>query len=122
MSICFYLHARMGIIQQQTIRSTIITVIGFAVGALNLIILTPKLLTARELGLTRIITDAGITLGTMCTLGTLPIIYKFFPFYKSRLNAKNNDLPFITLCVCLCGFLIMCLAGYGLKDIIIRKF
>jgi O-antigen/teichoic acid export membrane protein len=112
----------MGIIQQQTIRSGIVIISGFAIGAFNLLVLAPKFLTPTELGLTRVLTDAGITLATMCTFGSLPVIYKFFPFYQSRLSRKTNDLPFITLAVCLAGFLLMCLVGYACKDIIVRKF
>jgi hypothetical protein len=94
----------MGIIQKQSIQSTIIIMLGFALGAFNLIVLAPKILTAKELGLTRIITDAGLTLATMCTLGSLPVIYKFFPFYKSYLKPKKNDLPLITLVICIYVF------------------
>jgi O-antigen/teichoic acid export membrane protein len=112
----------MGIIQKQSIQSTIIIMLGFALGAFNLIVLAPKILTAKELGLTRIITDAGLTLATMCTLGSLPVIYKFFPFYKSYLKPKKNDLPLITLVICMIGFVIMCFAGYGTKDFVVRKF
>jgi O-antigen/teichoic acid export membrane protein len=112
----------MGIIQKQSIQSTIIILFGFAIGAINLIIIAPKVLTAEELGLTRIITDAGLTLATMCTLGSIPIINKFFPFYQSYLPRAKNDLPFVTFCICLIGFAVMCLAGYAAKDIIVRKF
>ncbi|HZG70468.1 MAG TPA: hypothetical protein VEY51_02945, partial [Chondromyces sp.] len=87
-----------------------------------MIVFAPKILTAEEIGLTRIITDAGLTLATMCTLGSLPVIYKFFPFYKSYLKTERNDLPFITLMICLVGFVLMCVAGYAVKDIIVRKF
>lgn len=112
----------MGIIQKQSIQSTFIIILGFALGAINIVVLAPKILTAKELGLTRIITDAGLTLATMCTLGCLPVIYKFFPFYRSYLQPKKNDLPLITLVVCTIGFIIMCFAGYFAKDIIVQKF
>lgn len=112
----------MSIIQKQSIRSSIVITIGFAIGAINIILLAPKVLTAEQLGLTRIITDAGITLASMCTLGSIPVINKFFPFYKSYLTPKQNDLPFITLVICVAGFIIMCGAGYLGKDIIVRKF
>ncbi len=79
----------MGTIQKQSIRSTIGISIGFAIGAFNLLVLAPKLLTTEQLGLTRLITDLGITLATLCTLGSLPVIYKFFPFYKSHLSPKK---------------------------------
>jgi O-antigen/teichoic acid export membrane protein len=112
----------MGIIQKQSIRSTIGISIGFAIGAFNLLVLAPKLLSTEQLGLTRLITDLGITLATLCTLGSLPVIYKFFPFYKSHLPPKKNELPFITIVVCSLGFIIMCTAGYALRDVIIQKF
>ena len=112
----------MGIIQKQSIRSTIGISIGFAIGAFNMLVLAPKVLTTSQLGLTRIITDAAITLATMCTLGSLPIVYKFFPFYRSYLSPKKNDLPFITLIICLSGFIVMSFAGYSARSIIVRKF
>ena len=112
----------MGVIQKQSIQSTFIIIFGFVIGAFNILILAPKVLTAKELGLTRIITDAGITLSTLCTLGSIPVINKFFPFYKSYLKPRKNDLHFITLIVCMIGFVVMCFAGYGAKDFIVRKF
>ena len=112
----------MSIIQKQSIQSSVVIMIGFAIGAVNIILIQPKVLTAEQLGLTRVITDAGLTLASMCTLGSIPVVNKFFPFYKSYLNPKQNDLPFITLVICLLGFIIMCSAGYALQDIIVRKF
>lgn len=112
----------MSIIQKQSIRSSVVITIGFAIGAINIILIQPKVLTPEQYGLTKIITDAGITLASMCTLGSIPVINKFFPFYKSYLKADKNDLPFITLFVCLLGFIIMCSFGYALQDIIVRKF
>lgn len=112
----------MGTIQKQSIQSSIVIMIGFAVGAINLILIAPKVLTAEQLGLTRVITDAGMTLASLCTLGSLPIIYKFFPFYKSYLHNDKNDLPFITISACIVGFVVMCFAGYMFRDVIVRKF
>jgi len=112
----------MGVIQKQSIRSSVFIMAGFILGAFNILIIAPKVLTPSQLGLTRVITDAGITLATLCTLGSLPIIYKFFPFYKSYLPPRKNDLPFLSLTVCALGFVIMCVAGYAARDIIVQKF
>src|SRR5688572_11788067 len=112
----------MGVIQKQSIQSTAIIIFGFAIGAFNILILAPKVLTAEEFGLTRLITDAGITLATLCTLGCIPVINKFSPFYNGYLKPGKNDLPFVTLMVCLIGFLIVCIVGYAGKDFIVRKF
>lgn len=112
----------MGIIQRQSIKSSFIITIGFAIGAFNMLILAPKILSAPQIGLTRVIIDAGTTLATICTLGCISIIYKFFPFYKSYLSPRRNDLPFMTMMICLAGFLILCIGGYVAKDLVVRKF
>lgn len=112
----------MGIIQKQSIRSTISISIGFAIGAFNLLVLQTHILTTEQLGLTRLISELGITLATLCTLGSLPVIYKFFPFYRDHLTVEKNDLPFITITICFLGFIVMCIGGYALRGIIIQKF
>jgi O-antigen/teichoic acid export membrane protein len=112
----------MGVIQRQSIRSTVLILLGFGLGAFNMLVLVPRILTTEELGLTRVITDAGITLATLCTLGCTAVINKFAPFYKSHLSPKKNDLPFFTLTLCLTGFVVVCVAGYLGKDLIVRKF
>ena len=112
----------MGIIQRQSIRSTISISIGFAIGAFNLLVLAPRLLTTEQLGLTVMVRELGITMATLCTLGSLPVIYKFFPFYKDHLSPAKNDLPFVTITVCFSGFIVMCIAGYAFKGVIIQKF
>jgi O-antigen/teichoic acid export membrane protein len=112
----------MGVIQKQSVQSTAIIIFGFAIGAFNIIILAPKVLSAEEFGLTRLITDAGITLATLCTFGCIPVINKFSPFYKSYLKPGKNDLPFVTLMVCLIGFFVICVLGYLGKDFVVRKF
>ncbi|MCG7859286.1 hypothetical protein MD537_20080, partial [Flavihumibacter sediminis] len=87
-----------------------------------MLILGPKILGPELLGLTRIITDAGITLATLSTFGTIPVIYKFFPFYNDYLSSKKSDLPAITGFICLSGFILVCIIGYFSQDIIVRKY
>jgi O-antigen/teichoic acid export membrane protein len=65
--------------------------------------------------------DIGATLSIFCTLGTLPVVYKFYPFYNQYLGPKKNDLPFITLMVNLIGFGLLLLIGWQQKDFIVRK-
>lgn len=112
----------MGIIQRQSIQSTALIMIGFTIGAFNMLVLAPKLLGPELLGLTRVISDASITLATMATLGSVPVIYKFYPFYNSYLTPKQNDLPFYTAFICLAGFIIICTVGYFSRDLIERKY
>ena len=95
--------------------------IGFVIGAVNLLVLFPLFFSKTDQGLIRAMIDIGATLSVFCTLGTLPVVYKFFPFYNQYLGAKKNELPFITLVVNLIGFGILLLIGWQQKDFIIRK-
>lgn len=110
----------MGIIQRQGIRSSVFLIMGFAIGGINLLLLFPKILTQEEIGLTRALIDAATVLSVLATLGSIPVIYKFHPFYKSHIGDKT-DLPVLTGFVCLIGFLLVCFAGYVFHDFIIRK-
>lgn len=111
----------MGIIQKQGIKSSYYIFIGFLIGAINLLVLFPLYFSKNDQGLVRAMIDIGATLSVFCTLGSLPVIYKFFPFYNHYLGKEKNELPFITLFVNLVGFGILLLIGWTNKDFIIRK-
>jgi O-antigen/teichoic acid export membrane protein len=111
----------MGIIQRQGIKSSYFIFLGFLIGAVNLLVLFPLFFTKDDQGLIRAMIDIGATLSVFCTLGTLPVVYKFFPFYNHYLGSKKNELPFITLIVNLIGFGILIGIGWFNKDFIIRK-
>jgi O-antigen/teichoic acid export membrane protein len=112
----------MGIVRKQSFISSIFIYLGFAIGALNTAYFFPKFFTTEQLGLTKLLVEIAAILATFCTLGSATATVKFFPFYKSYLPAKKNDLPFITLLSCIIGcVLFLCLLPF-LKDFIIRKF
>lgn len=112
----------MGIVKKQSIQSSIVIYIGFIIGALNTLVLFPRYFTKEEYGLTRLMIDSCLTLSTLCTLGIIPVINKFFPFYQDYLKPKKNDLPFITLLFCFSGYGLFIIASIVFKDFIIRKF
>jgi O-antigen/teichoic acid export membrane protein len=111
----------MGIIQKQSVKSSLFILLGFIIGAINILVLFPRFFTQAEIGLTRAMIDISLTLSVLCTLGSLPVIYKFFPFYNDYTGPEKNDLPMITAIACALGFTITCLVGYFARDFIIRK-
>ncbi|MBC7884602.1 MAG: hypothetical protein H7X99_03960, partial [Saprospiraceae bacterium] len=111
----------MGIIQKQSIRSSVFISLGFAIGAFNILLLFPRFLPPEYFGLTRAMLDIALTLSLLCTVGSLPVIYKFFPFYNHYLTKEKNDLPLITGIVCVAGFILVMFGGWVFKDFIIRK-
>ncbi len=119
----FYnLYFSMGVVRKQSILSSIFTYIGFAIGAINILILFPKYFTTEQIGLTRILLDVALLFSTVCTLGSIPLTLKFYPFYKTYLPEKKNDLPFITIALCAIGCLLLLVAVPLLKPWILRKF
>lgn len=112
----------MGIVRKQSFISSIYIYLGFAIGALNTVYLFPKYFTAEEFGLTKLLTDVAMMIGMFCTLGSATATVKFFPFYKSYLPAKKNDLPFITVLTCVIGCLLFLAITPFCKELIIRKF
>jgi len=111
----------MGIIQKQSVKSSVFIMLGFIIGAINLLILFPLFFSKNDQGLVRAMLDIGATFSVFCTLGTLPVIYKFFPFYNHYLGPKKNELPFLTLMINLIGFGLLLFIGWQQKDFIIRK-
>jgi O-antigen/teichoic acid export membrane protein len=113
---------RMKHIQKQSIKSFLVIGIGFILGAVNFLILFPRILSKEEIGLTRLIMDIGLVLGTLATLGVIPVIYKFFPFYRHHLSKKENDLPFLSLLVTGIGCLLITVIAICFKAPIVAMF
>ena len=111
----------MGIIQKQGVKSSLYIILGFLIGAINLLFLSTAFLTQSQLGITRALIDSSSTLVALCSLGSINIIYKFYPYYKDYLGVKKNDLPFYTTLVSLVGFLMVTVFCFIFKDFIIRK-
>ena len=111
----------MGIIQKQALKSSVFLLAGFLIGGVNILFLLPKLTNLEINGLTRALLETSTVLAILGSFGTVPVIYKFSPFYRSHLKKNENDLPFITGLVCLSGFLVICIAGYFFRDFIARK-
>lgn len=113
----------MGIIRKQTIYSSLFIYTGFVIGAINILFLSnEKYFTLAEYGLTRVLIDVSLLLSTLCTVGTISVTYKFYPFYQSYLPKKKNDLPFLTIAISALGCLTVLIFTTVFKDNIVRKF
>ncbi|MFN5426274.1 MAG: lipopolysaccharide biosynthesis protein, partial [Bacteroidota bacterium] len=73
----------MGNIRKQTIVSSILVYLGFGVGAVNMLLYLSESgpFSLEEFGLTRIFFDYAQNMLALGALGTIPVIYKFYPFY-----------------------------------------
>ncbi|MCW3116518.1 MAG: hypothetical protein JWM28_600, partial [Chitinophagaceae bacterium] len=114
----------MGIIRKQSLQSSLFIYIGFAIGALNVLVLFPneRYFTLAEFGLTKVLVDVSLLIAMLCTLGSYSAVVKFYPFYNSYLPKKENDFPFLTTTVVVLGCLLFVVLMPFFKDIIIRKY
>ena len=65
----------MGIIQKQGIKSSIFIMIGFVIGAVNLLVLFPMFFSKNDQGLVRAMIDIGATLSVFCTMCILTLSF-----------------------------------------------
>lgn len=114
----------MSSIRKQSAYSSLFIYAGFAIGAINILWLFPdqRFFSTEEFGLSRLLLDVAILLSTACTLGSLNVTFKFFPFYQSYLPKDKNDLPMISIIITSLGCLLFALIMPQLEPFLLRKF
>ncbi len=105
----------MGIVIRQSLRSSTLAYIGFAIGAINFLFIFPKFLTTDEVGLIRVIPSAAFLLATFAQLGLPQGILKFLPTFDSNDQKKKEFLGF-TMIMAFIGYLLLLLLVYVFKD------
>src|SRR2546423_1469622 len=96
----------MGILQRQSLKSSIATYIGVAIGYVNLILLFPKFLSPDQLGLTRVMISVAAIFSQVALIGTPYALVRFFPYFKNK-GQKHHGFPALMLRIALIGFAIV---------------
>jgi O-antigen/teichoic acid export membrane protein len=114
----------MSTIRKQSIISSVVVYIGFAIGLLNTYFFTKQgfLFTPEQYGLTGIFVAIASMMTAFAIFGMPSYIFKFYPYYHDHLPPKKNDMLTLSLIVSTIGFVLVIIAGFALKHIIIRKF
>ena len=94
----------MGIIRRQSIKASIATYLGTAIGAVNLMILFPRWLTQEQLGLTRVLIAVAILFSQAALLGAPFALIRFFPFFRNKAK-KHHGFPALMLLLVMAGFM-----------------
>ena len=81
----------MGVIQQQGIKSTVITYAGIFIGFLSLLVIQPQFLNPEIIGLTRILYSFSFLVSTIVPLSIVNITTRFFP----RFRASEKKTPWV---------------------------
>lgn len=111
----------MGIIIRQSIKGTIVNYIGVLIGIFTTFFILTDLLKPEEIGLTRVLIDAGMLFAGLAQLGTSSSIIRFFPYFNDQ-EKKHNGFFFWTLIIPIVGFVIFLALFLALKDPICHFF
>jgi O-antigen/teichoic acid export membrane protein len=110
-------------IRRQSIISTFIIFIGFAIGFFNNLFFTRSdWFSPDQYGLTRSFFDFSQIIFAYSFLGMSSVIYKFSPYYRAHLKDEENDLLSWALLFSIIGFLIFLTGGIVFKSFFERKF
>ena len=113
----------MGTIRRQTIISSLVIYIGFAIGLLNIYFFTKEgLFTAADFGLISIFMPIATLMMAFASMAMPSFIFKFYPYYNDNLPPRKNDMIAWALLVAGIGFILVMFAGYFFKDLVIRKY
>lgn len=111
----------MGIIIRQSVRSTIFSYIGVALGFVVTIWMYPNILTAEQYGLTRVLISLAAVSSQFAKLGMDNTIIRYFPYFNDR-EKNHHGFLFIALAVPFLGFLLLAVVLLVGEDFIIQYF
>lgn len=112
----------MGVIKQQSINSTLLIYLGFAVGGINIVFLFPHVFSKEQFALTRLLPEIAMIMVPICTLSSVPTISRFFPYYSSHLKNKDNDMLTWALMATLIGFTLFVAGTFFFKSMIVGAY
>jgi O-antigen/teichoic acid export membrane protein len=110
-------------IRKQSLISSMVVYIGFAIGFFNTWLFTREGgFTPSQYGLTGIFIAVANIMFCVANLGMPSYIHKFYPYYNDNLPPKKNDQLTWAIFFSLMGFCLVIIAGLLLKDLVIRKY
>jgi len=98
----------LGLIQRQTIRGTFYSYLGVVIGFINLAVLSPKIFSTEQIGLTQVLIATSAILAQIGGLGFNNVTNRLFPYFRDRESGHNGFLS-LGLLVTIGGFLISAL-------------
>jgi O-antigen/teichoic acid export membrane protein len=111
----------MGIVIRQSIKSSIVSYIGIALGYVNTLILFPYVLTAEQIGLMRLIMDFAFLAAPFAQLGVSNIALRFFPHFKDE-SKRHNGFLFLLLLIGFVGFSLFVIVVFLFKTLIFSAY
>ncbi len=105
----------MGVIAKQSIRGTIVTYLGIAVGVVTTFFVLTRFLTTEEIGLARVLIDAAVLFIGLAQLGTNASIIRFYPYFKEKNSEEDHGFFFWALVVPFIGFVLFAILYWACR-------
>jgi O-antigen/teichoic acid export membrane protein len=113
----------MSTIRRQSIISSLVIYLGFAIGLLNTYFFTKEgIFTDEQYGLTSIFIAIATLMCAFSMLAMPSYIFKFYHYYADHLPPRKNDMITWALLISIIGFVLVMLSGLFFKQLVIRKF
>jgi O-antigen/teichoic acid export membrane protein len=113
----------MSTIRRQSILSSGIIYLGFALGFLNTYLFTRQGgFTPSEYGLYGTFIGVANIINAFANFGMQAYITKFYPYYQDNLKVKDNDMMGWAFVTSIFGFIMVLAAAYIFKGLVVRKF
>ena len=103
----------MGVIAKQSIRGTIVTYLGIAVGIVTTFFVLTRFLTTEEIGLARVLIDAAVLFVGLAQLGTSSSVIRFYPYFHD--DEEDHGFFFWALVVPFIGFVLFALIYWACR-------
>lgn len=88
----------MGVIQRQSIKYSLVNIVGLAIGTLSTLFIYPRVLEAN--GTLRFLLDTGMVFLPLLALGANTLTNRFFPKFENRATQNHGFLPLILALTC----------------------
>jgi len=111
----------MSTIRRQSIISSGIVYLGFALGAFNTF-LYAKGVAPAQYGLVTMFQSVGTIIYYFANLGMPTYIVKFYPYYADHLSVRENDMLGLSMLSTIVGFILAIVAGIILKPFFIEIY
>ncbi|HWJ91589.1 MAG TPA: lipopolysaccharide biosynthesis protein [Flavisolibacter sp.] len=112
----------MSTIRKQSIISSIVVYLGFALGLFNTYLFTRQGgFTEGQYGLTNTFIAFANIMFSVASLGMPAYISKFFPYYQAHENKTSNDQITWALLISCIGFLVVVLLGLAFKNHLVDR-
>lgn len=113
----------MSSIRRQSIISSVVIYIGFLAGLVNTYFFTREgNFTEAQYGLTTIFIAIATMMAAFAMLAMPSYIFKFYHYYNDHLPPKKNDMITWALLVSIVGFVLVMIAGWAMKDLVVKKY